>query len=265
MIDLPAYLSRIGLRGDLAPTVANLCALQRAHLLSVPFENLDVHLGRPIVLGIPHLFEKIVLYRRGGYCFELNGLLALLLEALGYRVLRLSASSANDDGTYTPAFDHLVLQVLAPEDPDTPWLVDVGWGDGPVEPLRLLDMGEQQRDGRVYRLCPDTDFLILEEKLAGGTWLKHYRFNLVAHDLDEFAAMNQYMQSSPDSPFTKKRLCSLLRPGGRITLTGQNLILTHHHGLRGSDVKEERLLSGEEEVRDVLHDEFGIVLKENPA
>jgi N-hydroxyarylamine O-acetyltransferase len=260
MIDAPAYLSRMGYHGPADPTANTLRALQRAHLLAVPFENLDIPLGRAIRLDTPHLFDKIVTRRRGGYCFEVNGLFALLLESLGFQVVRLSASSANDDGTYLAEFEHLALQVHSVDDPETAWLVDVGWGDGPIEPLRLLEAGEQQRGQRIYRLHADSSFLVLEEKLAGGEWLKHYRFNLAAHELDEFEAMNQFMQTSPESPFTNKRLCTLFRPDGRITVSDMRWIVTRNHGLRGGETKEERLLEGEAEVSQVLHDEFGIDL-----
>lgn len=133
------------------PTAAVLRNLRRTHLLSAPFENLDIHLGRPIWLDPAHLYEKTVSRRRGGYCFELNGLFALLLEAVGFQVLRLSASSVSDDGAYLADFEHLALQVQSVDDPETAWLVDVGWGDGPSEPLRLLEMDAQERDGRVFR------------------------------------------------------------------------------------------------------------------
>jgi N-hydroxyarylamine O-acetyltransferase len=261
MLDVPAYLSRIEYSGPLTPDGATLSALQRAHLHNVPFENLDIHLGRPIVLDPQHLFDKIVRRKRGGYCFELNGLFAMLLEAVGFKVLRLAASSANDDGTYLPEFEHLALQVHAADDPENPWLVDVGWGDGPVEPLRLAETGEQEQDGRVYRLRPESFYLVLEEKLTGGEWLKHYRFNRISHILDEFAPMNQYMQTSPDSLFTRKRLCTLFQPGGRITLSDRRLIHTRAGGLRGSEEKDERLLADEEEAREVLRARFGIILE----
>jgi N-hydroxyarylamine O-acetyltransferase len=260
MIDTLAYLSRIGYSGPREPTSVVLRDLQRAHLLSVPFENLDIHLGRPIRLEIPHLFDKVVTRRRGGYCFELNGLFALLLEDLGFTVQRLSASSANDDGSYKAEFEHLALSVQAPEDPSASWMVDVGWGDGPFEPLLLEEDSEQERYGRVYRLHPGDGFLVLEEALSGGEWLKHYRFTLTPHRLEEFAGMNRYMQTSPDTIFTQKRLCTLFQPAGRVTLSDLRLISTRNHGLRGAEEKEERLLSSETEARQALQEWFGVDL-----
>jgi N-hydroxyarylamine O-acetyltransferase len=228
----------------------------------VPFENLDIHLGRPIRLDEDALFDKIVRRRRGGFCYELNGLFARLLEVLGFRVLRLSASSANDDGSYSAAFDHLILQVHAPDDPETAWLVDVGWGDGPLEPLRMLEMGPQRQGGRVFRLQPETCYLALEEQTAEGDWLRHYRFNLVPFPLEAFAGMCHYHQASPESIFTQKRLATRFLPDGRATLTGLRLVLTRGTGPRGSNTKEERDLRDEGEARRVLAEIFGITLEE---
>jgi N-hydroxyarylamine O-acetyltransferase len=258
MIDSTAYLARIGYTGPHGPTAGVLRSLQRAHLLAVPFENLDIHLGQPIRLDPSLLFNKIVHRRRGGYCFELNGLFALLLEDLGFSVQRLSASSANDDGSYKAPFEHLALSVQARDEPGAAWLVDVGWGDGPIEPLLIEEGTEQDRSGRLYRLRSENEFLILEEKLAAGDWLKHYRFDLLPHDFEEFSDMNQYMQTSPDTIFTQKRLCTLFLPSGRVTVSDQRFILTRNKGLRGSEEKEERSFPSEIEARQALFEWFGM-------
>jgi N-hydroxyarylamine O-acetyltransferase len=260
MIQPDAYLERIGFAGQPEPDPESLFALQRAHLLTAPFENQDIQLGRLIRLDPASLFEKIVNHRRGGYCFELNGLFALLLESIGFQVARLSASSANDDGTYKAEFEHLALTVRCPRPAGSAWLVDVGWGDGPFEPLRLEESITQERGGRVYRLNPEDQFLVLEELLTTGGWLKHYRFDLRPHELDEFSDMNRYLQTSPDSMFTQKSLCTLFRPNGRITLSDFRLIETHNHGLRGSEEKTEQTLAGETERLRVLRELFGLRL-----
>jgi N-hydroxyarylamine O-acetyltransferase len=257
-MDRNAYLSRIQYTGLAEPTVPVLRALHRAHLLNVPFENIDIHLGRPVKLDEAALFDKIVTRRRGGFCYELNGLFSLLLEDIGYRVLRLSASGHKDDGSYAQEFDHLILQVHEPDDPETVWLVDVGWGDGPLEPLRMLEPGIQRQGGRVFQLQPDTCYLVLNEKTADDEWLKLYRFNLRPYPISEFQPMCNYHQSSPDSIFTQKRLATISRPDGRITLSDMRLITTRETGLRGSGEREERTLSSEAEVNQVLLEVFGI-------
>src|SRR5689334_21580804 len=113
-MDVQAYLHRIGYHGGLEPTAANLRDLHRAHRVAVPFENLDIHVGRPIVLDQDALFDKIVTRRRGGFCYELNGLFAVLLRALGFDVALLSAGVARADGGFGPEFDHLTLLVRVP-------------------------------------------------------------------------------------------------------------------------------------------------------
>lgn len=250
------YLSRLDYTGPLAPNAETLRGLHRAHLYCVPFENLDIHLGRVIRLDREALFEKIVTRRRGGFCFELNGLFAWLLESLGFQVDLLSAASANDDGTFLADFEHMALRVICPDNPGQAWLADVGWGNGFLEPLRLEPGLLQRQSERVYRLEPQEERLIFAEQQESGRWLWHYRFSLQPHSLEEFDEMCAYMQSSPDSLFTQKRLCTRFTPDGRITLSNLKLITTTEAG----GLREERMLSGEEEARVVLKDLFGINL-----
>src|SRR5262245_14904037 len=126
------YLGRVGYDGPVDVTPETLRRLHLAHLLAVPFENLDIHLGRPIVLDVDRIFEKIVRRRRGGFCYELNGLFAWLLGELGFDVELLSAQVL-DGGRLGPEFDHMTLLV----EHEGRWLVDVGFGDSFLEPLAL--------------------------------------------------------------------------------------------------------------------------------
>ena len=135
------YLKRIGYRGPLTPHIDVLRRLHRRHLLSVPFENLDIRAGRPIVLDQKLLYKKIVGNRRGGYCYELNGCFAWLLKCLGFKVSMLSARVARKDGGFSPEFDHLTLLVRLGER----WLVDVGFGDLFAEP-KQIDSADAQQD-----------------------------------------------------------------------------------------------------------------------
>jgi N-hydroxyarylamine O-acetyltransferase len=145
MFDTKAYLERINYHGPLVPAAETLRGLQVAHLLTVPFENLSIHAGQPIVLEDDALFTKIVTNRRGGFCYEANGLFAALLQALGFDVTMLSAGVANANGKFGPDFDHMALMVQLEER----WLVDVGFGDSFFEPLLLDEAGEQQQGNRV--------------------------------------------------------------------------------------------------------------------
>jgi N-hydroxyarylamine O-acetyltransferase len=132
-VNATRYLERISYRGPLAPTAKTLRQLQVAHLMSVPFENLSIHACEPIVLDDELLFAKVVTRRRGGFCYELNGLFAWLLRSLGFRVTMLAAEVMNARGEWGLPFDHMVL-LVALEDR---WLVDVGFGDSFFEPLRF--------------------------------------------------------------------------------------------------------------------------------
>src|SRR5713226_8538960 len=117
-MDIKAYLKRINYRGSLAPTAQTLRELQVAHLLSVPFENLSIHSGEPVILEDEALFEKVVVRRRGGFCYELNGLFSALLQALGFDVRMLSAGVRRSSGEFGPEFDHMALLVTL----DRRWL-----------------------------------------------------------------------------------------------------------------------------------------------
>lgn len=223
-----AYLNRIGYTGDLAPTAENLRALQRAHLHAVPFENLDIAWGRQIQLERAALHDKIVTHQRGGFCYELNGLFATLLEDLGYMVTRLSAQVARGDGGFGPPFDHLALRVLCPADPlpDDAWLVDVGFGDTFREPLSLLPDVKHREGARLYWLEALDDGLLLQRRDEDGTVKRQYRFSLDGHDLADFAPMCHVQQTSPDSHFTQQRMITLALPNGRITLRDNHMIRT---------------------------------------
>ena len=247
-MDLSAYLKRIDYYGPLAPTAETLRALHQAHMLAVPFENLDIHLGRPILLDEAAFFDKIVTHRRGGFCYELNGLFAALLRQLGFDMTLLSARVI-EDGQPGPEFDHLILLVQLEER----WLADVGFGDSFCDPLRLDEPGEQPQDRRTYRLIQNGDEWEMQER-GKGVWTDGYRFTLRPRQLADFAAMCHYQQTSPESHFTQKRICSRATPNGRITLSDMRLIVTTNGD------RQERLLVSEEEYAAVLREDFGIVL-----
>lgn len=225
--------------------------LQSAHLLTVPFENLSIHSGEPIALEDDALFDKVVVRRRGGFCYELNGLFAALLRALGFDVAMLSAGVADAEGRFGPDFDHMALMVSLEER----WLVDVGFGDTFREPLLLDDRGVQVRGGRAYRIVSDGEYMTLTER-AGDEWKAQYRFGPRAYQYADYAAMCRHHQTSPESHFTRGRVCTRATPGGRVTLSGMRLITTSAGGER-----RERTLAGEEEYAAMLREHFGIVMR----
>jgi N-hydroxyarylamine O-acetyltransferase len=253
-LNITAYLERINYHGSLAPTAETLRRLQVAHLLAVPFENLSIHASEPIVLEDDALFTKIVENKRGGFCYEANGLFAALLRALGFDVQMLSAEVANAAGEFGPSFDHLTLMVSL----EQRWLVDVGFGDSFLEPLLLDERREQIQGSRAYRIVSDDGQLTLLQRDENNAWKAQYRFTLQPYTYADYAEMCNYHQTSPHSHFTKSRICSRATEDGRITLSGLRLITT---SLRGSEqIREERSLTSEAEYADVLRKQFGIVM-----
>ncbi len=227
-MDVERYLERIEYDGARTPDAATLRALHRAQLYQVPFENLDIACGRRIVLDYDALYEKIVTRRRGGFCYEVNGLFARLLTQLGFDVTLLSGSSLQADETFGPEYDHLTLRVLCPADakPSTPWLADVGFGSSFTEPLRLDRATIQPQGLRAYRLETAEPFRIVWQKNYDGVWKKQFRFTLQPRAFAEFEGMCHYHQTSPQSPFTRKRFITRATPRGRISIDGAALIVT---------------------------------------
>ncbi len=257
-MDTRAYLSRIEYRGSLEPALETLRALHYAHLLAVPFENLDIP-ERPIVLDEARFFGKIVTSRRGGFCYELNGLFAALLRELGFRVALLSARVDGGKGSAETLreFDHLTLRV----DLDEPWLADVGFGESFYEPLRLADHAPCDEAGMKYWLeCgADGRWRVFSKRGANGNGAKVlYDFTLTPHPLSDFAAMCRYHQTAPESPFMQRKICSRLTPTGRITLANMRLIITEN------GARQERTLD-EREYADALRGYFGIEWRDGKA
>jgi N-hydroxyarylamine O-acetyltransferase len=268
--DPRAYLERIACTpaaapATQAPSLPLLAALHEAHLLAVPFENLSIHYGQPIILDEAALYDKVVRRRRGGFCYELNGLFAWLLRGLGYTVDLLSAEVAEEDSFSAP-FDHLTLRVRDLDGSDgADWLADVGFGDSFRRPLRMQPgLAQDGADGYDYRLREASPWLMLERRdaalptstldAADADWEPQYRFTPQPHTLSDFVDRCDYQQTSPQSHFTQRRICSLALPDGRISLSDLRLITT----IQGQ--REERTLGSEQEYRATLAQRFGVVL-----
>ena len=250
MLNVPSYLARIGYSGPTDPTAETLRALHHAHLIAVPFENLDIALGRKIVLDENAILNKVVSLRRGGFCYELNGAFAALLRALGFRVTLLSARVARAQGGEGPEFDHLALRV----DLDQSWLADVGFGESFVEPLLLKADAAQKDPAGMFRLVEHSGRIHMEKAEPDSSWRPQYSFSLEPRLLEDFSGMCRFHQTSPESSFTQRRLCSRATTEGRITLSEMKLIVTEN-GRRS-----ERVLASEEERLSALRDHFAINL-----
>jgi N-hydroxyarylamine O-acetyltransferase len=251
-MDVDAYLRRIEYNGPREPAAATLHSLHRQHLFTVPFENLDITLGAPVHLDLGVMYDKIVTRRRGGFCYELNGLFGDLLTAMGFRVQMLSARVRREDGGFGPDFDHMLLKVELEE----PWLVDVGFGDSFVDPIIFHAGGADQVNGHRYVvLAIGDEWQLLREDEKGQTPL--YVFRDVPHALSDYQAMCTFHQSSPESHFTRSWICSRATADGRITLANMRLIVTRD----GS--REEVQLSTPGDVRRCLREFLGIEFEES--
>ncbi|MGD0474023.1 MAG: arylamine N-acetyltransferase [Candidatus Velthaea sp.] len=245
------YLYRLRMDVPERADFESLLQLQRNHLLHVPFENLDIQRGRAIALDIPALFKKIVTLGRGGFCYELNGLFAQLLSGLGFRATLLSAEVATANGTFGPPFDHLLLRV----DLVSSYIVDVGFGDAFSEPLELVADVEQSQGQKIFRLLRREGRWELHSRLGSlgsSAWKAEYRFTLSARELESFAAMCQYHQTSASSHFTQARICTIETHEGRLTVSGNRFIE------RVNGIRSEREIRDEAELEWLLKEHFGI-------
>jgi len=249
-MNIKSYLQRIRYRGPTNVSVPTLHALHQAHLFAVPFENLSIHIGERIALSENWLYRKVVERNRGGFCYELNGLFAALLRNLGFSVSLLAARVADNEGFGQP-FDHLVLRV----DLEESWLVDVGFGDSFLTPLPLQTSAPQTQKSGVFRVIRGGDeYLLQTQASTGEKWQNRYTFSLTPHPLDAFKTMCTYHQTSKDSSFTQKMICTLPTKSGRITLSGDDLIETHN------GTRTVRKLSGPNLREIVLEEMFDIKL-----
>ena len=249
-MDIHQYLDRIRYGGPVDVSEETLRQLHKAHLLSIPFENLDNHVGRRIVLDEERVIRKLVEERRGGICYELNGAFCALLRELGFAVSMLSAGVARDSGGFDPPFDHMTLMVNL----EQRWLADVGFGDCFREPLLLDARNEQVQGDDAYRLTEEDGYLILFRR-ESGDWKPQYRFTLERYPYSAFSEMCLYHQTSPESIFTQRRACSLATPEGRITVTDKRVIITEQGEKRESE------LASREEWRAALLEHFDIDLE----
>ncbi|HMP43441.1 MAG TPA: arylamine N-acetyltransferase [Roseiflexaceae bacterium] len=250
MIDVDAYLMRLGDSGGRSPSPATLRRLHVAHQQAVPFENLDIHLNRPIALDEAALFDKIIRQRRGGFCYELNGLFGLLLRELGFQVTLLSAGVFSR-GRFGPEFDHLALAV---EIDGIRWLADVGFGESFREPL-LLDSRDIQQEGHHrFQLVDQHPYTVLTIEGDDARWVAQYRISPTARQMSDYAGMCHYHQVSPASNFTRRRICSLTTAEGRVTLSERVLIISRNHE------REEQRIEDDAAWLMALRNHFGIDL-----
>lgn len=234
---IDSYLSRIGYSGEVTRDVATLERLQRAHMTAVPFENLHVFHRRGVSTAAEWSVPKVVNHARGGWCFELNGAFSALLLALGFQVTRLGAKVLLDGGEPASAPDHLTLRV----DLDEPYLVDVGFGDSFFRPLRLDSEDSQDGGDAAYRLRHMGELRILE-KMEDLQWNPQYQFDLEPHELADFTASSQYLQTTPSRHWTEAPFATRLIDGGpdRVWLLRNRLKLRRDGNVTVQPLEDDR-------------------------
>lgn len=250
MLNRQAYLTRIGITTINPPTLNFLAKLQLAHLQHVPFENLDVRRGVPIELAYEKLFDKIVTRKRGGFCFECNGLFGWLLRALGFSVTRIAAAVYNGERFGIP-FDHMAL--LVHFDHGTYWC-DVGFGDASHRPILMPNGSSEDISGKYRIVPPAEDAFYHFQQDNGKGWRHQYRFTTTAYKMADYAEGCHYHQTSPDTTFTQRTVCTIATPDGRVTLNDEGLTITR----RGEKEKVE--VTSAEHQTELLKHYFDVVL-----
>lgn len=242
-----AYFRRIGYDGPVTATRETLFAIHRAHLQAIPYENLDIHLGRALVLDPETNFRKLVHEGRGGWCYEMNGVLGAVLESLGYDVRYLSGTVGRERRGAAAEGNHLVLLVTL----DQPWIVDVGFGDGFIEPLPLVE-GAYHQGFLKYGLVRDGErWTVLNQPMGGAD---RFDFTLEPSFLENFSGQCRELQTSPESGFVQTTVCQRFVAGGIVTLRGAVL-----REIRDEGVTETTIDSPAAWARVIL-EHFGLVI-----
>lgn len=255
-LDLTGYLARIAYAGTTDPTLDTLHGLVAAHNRSIPFENLDPLTGVPVVdLGPAALTDKLVHRRRGGYCYEHNGLVGFVLDALGFGVARITGRVVwmREPDAPLPAMTHQVLSVTVPGD-DQPFLVDVGFGGQTLSsPIRLVAGPVQKTRHEPYRIVEDGTQLVLQAQVR-DTWQSLYVFTTEPRPRIDLEVGSWYVSTHPSSIFVTGLTAALVTDEARYNLRGRNLAI---HRAEGS---EKIRFDTAAQVLDVLADRFGIDL-----
>ncbi|MFB6624907.1 arylamine N-acetyltransferase [Streptomyces sp. NPDC056374] len=255
-LDLDAYLARIGYEterdGELAPDLRTLTALHRAHVRAVPFENLDVALGRPVPLDLKSLQAKLVERRRGGYCYEQNSLFAAVLERIGFTVTARGARNRSR-GAALPPVTHALL-VVAVEGEQ--WLADVGFGwQGPLEPVPLRDGARVEQSGWTFGIVVEDEGIHVLRSLRPQGWADLYAFSPQTLYPGDFTVMNHYSSSHPQSRFLGQVVAQWPGEDERRALVRDRLSTVRTDGV----VVEERVVPVGELIA-TLEGRFGIEL-----
>lgn len=240
------YLQRINYQGSTDVSYETLRVLHRAHLLAISYENLDIHYGKTLPLDEAYFYEKVVTQRRGGWCYEMNGLFAWALRELGFEVTLLAGTVSRATDGADAEGNHLCLLVTL----EQPYLADVGFGNGLLEPIPLVE-GEFTQGYLTYGLHHDGERWQFTNSIYGGIG---FDFTLQPYVLEDFAARCHYLQSSPASGFVRLTVCHRFTPEGFVTLRGATLRTITEAGA------QERIITTHADYLATLTDVFDLPL-----
>ena len=249
-MNLQAYLDRIGFTGVPRVDAATLKAMQRLHLRAVPYENFDIPLGRPMTLDPQAAFDKIVLRRRGGWCYEMNGLLAAMLREVGFQVTEMAGAVLRGERGAAAHANHLLLRV----DLDRPYIADVGFGDALLE-AAPLEFGPHHCAGFDFSFeALDDGWLRFHNHPLGGA--PYYDFRNEPADREELAAMYRRLSTGPDSVFAQTAFAFRHEPGGVAVLRGRTF-----NFIRPGE-KTTQLIDSADVFSSILRDRFELHIPE---
>ncbi|MEV0120330.1 arylamine N-acetyltransferase [Streptomyces sp. NPDC050703] len=250
-LDIDAYLARLGHTGGTKPDLDTLRALHRAHVAAIPFENLEMMLGRPVPLDLAALQDKLVRRRRGGYCYEQNLLFAAALERIGFDVTGLGAR-VRVGASATRAVTHMLLSVRVDGEA---WHCDVGFGgEGLLEPMPLREGAEARQGEWRFRLHGERDGVLVLRTWRPDGWSDLYAYTSEPRLPVDYVVMNHYTSTHPMSSFIRRPVVQRAAPEARRRLVGDQLTVTRADG----SVAERTVPVSE--LPDVLVREFGIEL-----
>lgn len=246
---LEEYLNRIKYGGYIKNNRETLKELHKCHVLSVPFEDLDIHLNRPINLDLESIYEKVILKNRGGFCYELNFLFYSFLKEIGFDCDFISSRIYDENGKLGPDFDHMSIIVKL----SNKWLLDVGYGDLFIEPIKIIDGFSKKDWFKIYRIDKvNKSRYLLSESRNGKEFKKRYEFDETPRRIEEFYDQCEFKQTSEESYFVRNRICTIPTERGRTTLLN-NLQIK-----RIDESREEFEIKTEAVFHQILKEEFGI-------
>lgn len=247
-LKLQDYLQRIEYGGDIQPSPDVLATLLRCHVLTIPFENLDIQIGVPVTNNIESAFDKIVRRERGGWCYEQNGVFGWALSEIGFDVTRVAAAVRRNEPDASGPANHLCLLVRIPDDPRSTYLADVGFGGSMIEPIPLATASHKQTPFEIeLRQLEDGHWQFSEESAAN-----RMSYDFLAEPGDESAMSRKcnQLQTDPSSSFVLNLVVQKRTPDSHVTLRGSVLTTISTAG------KETRTLESREELLQILRNVF---------